>query len=105
MPVRHLGIPFDLARMAIQCEKMGIVGHNKEPVAGPSDATIDAGCPSARDPFGARPFEVPQHAAIAGIERIALIAAGYVHNAFDHQRRHLQKGSARKGEGPLRNEM
>ena len=50
----------------------------------------------------ARPLVVPDAAAAAGVERVALVRRGHVHDAVDDDRRDLQVAGVRDAEQPRR---
>src|SRR3954451_834802 len=83
---------------------MGSIGDHENSIALPGRTPIDAHRAATHDPFRQGPLKVPQDAPIACIERIALITPRYVHDAFNNERCHLEKGSAGKSESPFRNQ-
>src|SRR5205823_8288339 len=67
-------------------------------------AAVDAAGRVADEPLRPRPLVVPDFTAGAGIERVALVGAGDVHDAAGNDRRDLQARSARDAEDPLGND-
>ena len=58
-----------------------------------ADAAVGAAAGHARR---ARPLEVPDLPAAAGVERVALVGRGHVHDAVDDDRRALQLAGVRE---------
>ena len=71
-------------------------------VAGDGHAPIDSTGGVARQAFRARPFEVPDLTAIAGIERHALVGRRDVHDAADYDGRHFEPRAAGQRKDPRR---
>ena len=69
------------------------------------DAAIDAAGGIAGEAAGARALEMPDLAARAGVERVAFVGAGDVHDAIDDDRRHLKAAGVRQVEHPAGAEL
>ena len=103
-PVGHLGFPQQRAGEAVQRDEVRVVGDHEHAVAGDGDAAVDAAGRVADQALGARTLVVPDLAAAAGIERVALVGAGDIHHAVHDHRRHLQARGVAEAEDPLGHE-
>ena len=83
---------------------MRVVGHHEQAIARDGHAAVDAARGVADEPPRARPLEPPDLAAVAGVERVALVRAGDVHDAVDDDRRDFEARRTRDGVDPLRRE-
>ena len=104
MPVGHLRVPQQRAGEAVEADDVRMIGDHEHAIAGDRDAAIDAAGRVADEPLGARPLVVPDLAARAGVERVALVRARHVHHPADDDRRHLQPRRVGQAEDPLRHE-
>ena len=89
-PVGHLGVPQQRAREAVEGDEVRVVGDHEHAVAGDGDAAVDAAGGVAGQALRARAPVVPDPPSGAGVERIALVGGGHVHDAVHHHRRHFQ---------------
>ena len=98
--IRHARFPHQFAREPVQREQLRIVGDDEEAAARDRRAAIDAGRRVAGEPFRSRTLEVPDAPARAGIERVAFVHGGDIHDAVDDDRRDLEPGGVGKREDP-----
>ena len=97
-PIRHRGIPHQLAGEAIQRDHMRVIGLHEDAVAGDHGSPVHAGGDHA-DRFA--PLVMPDLPSRAGVERIAIIAAGDVHDAVGYHGGHFETCRAGKIEDPF----
>ena len=100
-PVGHLRFPEQRAGDAIERDEVRVIGDHEHAIAGDGDAAVGAAGGVADQALGSRPLVVPDLAAAAGVERVALVGAGDVHHALDDDRRHLQARRVGQAEDPL----
>ena len=98
-PVVELGVPQQLAGEAIERDDVRVVGHHEDAIAGDRRAAVRA---AAAHALRARPLVVPDPPPAAGVERVALVRRGHVHDAVDDDRRALQPAGVGNGEHPSR---
>src|ERR1700679_1600927 len=79
---------------------MRVVGRQENAVSGGSYAAISAARGVAGQAARARTLVMPNLLAGTGVERIAFVRAGDIHDAVDHHRSHLQAPRVRKTEDP-----
>ena len=79
---------------------MGVIGLQKNAVAGHSDAAVDSGI--ANHSRRAGQLVMPELAAGPRIQRETLVGGGHVHDAVHDHRRHFQPSRARNRSHPLR---
>ena len=101
MPVGHLGFPQQSSGETVQSDDVGIVGDHEQAVAGSGCAAIDAAGGVADQILGSGTLVVPDLASGAGVQRVALIGAGHVHDSVDDDGGYLQAGGAEQREDPL----
>src|SRR5438105_12777837 len=79
---------------------MGVIGLQKNTLAGHSDAAVDSGI--ANHSRRAGQLVMPELAAGPRIQRETLVGGGHVHDAVYDHRRHFQPSLARNRKHPLR---
>ena len=101
-PVGHGRFPQQVAGEAVEREQVRVVGDHEDAIAVHRHAAVDAGGGVAGQALRARPLIVPDAAPGPGVQGVALVGAGHVHDAVDDDRRHLQARRARQREDPRR---
>ena len=99
-PVGHLGVPQKRAREPVEGDDVSVIGDHEDAVAGNRHAAVDAARCVADQALRARAAVLPDPTSVAGVERIALVGGGDVHDPAHHDRGHLQARGARQGEDP-----
>ena len=105
MPVGDLGVPEQLTGGAVQGDEVGVIGFEENAVAGQGYPAVGAAGRIAGHPSGAGTLVVPDLAAGAGIQRVALVGAGDIHDAGHHDGSHLEPPGVGKCEHPLGNKV
>ena len=101
-PIRHLGVPQQLAVEAVDGDHVRVIGEQEQTVAGDRDAAIDPAGGVADQSLGAGTLVMPHLAAAAGIERVHFIRARDIHDPVDHNRRRFDVPDVRNREHPAR---
>ncbi len=99
-PISHFGLPAQRPREAVQGNDVGVVGDHEHAVARHRHPAVHAAAGVGDQALGAATLVVPDPTPVTGIQGVALVGAGDVHDAVHHHRRHLQAGGLRQGEGP-----
>ena len=84
---------------------MRVVGDHEHLVARDRHATVVAASRVAHQIACARALVVPDHAAVACIQRVAFVGVGDEHQTFGNKRRALERGTRGEREAPTRSHL
>src|SRR5690349_9890240 len=77
-----------------------MVRHHEKLFTGDRNAAVETARGIAHKAPGPGTLEMPDRAPAAGVQRVALVSAGDVHDTFDHHRGCLQSLGAEYGKEP-----
>jgi hypothetical protein len=89
-PVGHLGFPDQRPRKSIERDDVRVIGDHEQAIARDRHAAVDAARGVPDETLGSWTAIVPDFAARARVEGIALVRGRHIHDAVHDHRRHLQ---------------